>query len=173
MKYLRPIVVLGLFFALLASLGVGSDSQLARASASVPFHGTFSGTTNVTPCGTATLCLTVTDVGTASLVGRATLDTSVTIHLLPSPCPLPDGTTGGASTFSGSTVVTAANGDTLTLSEEGTACHGANGGTASTTFTISGGTGRFSRATGSGKLEVVDNAAGEETVVLTGTLSFR
>jgi hypothetical protein len=82
---------------------------------------------------------------------------------------------GGQATYTENATLTAANGDKLYLSGAGIACHGPSGTTASATLSPTGGTGRFSGATGTVTEDVRAVPSGpyteNETVVLGGTLS--
>jgi hypothetical protein len=142
----------------------------AAAAGQVPFAAAMTGSVTATaPCGVLTLCLTVTDEGTATHLGLGTLTKSVTIHIGFTPC---DG--GGVlTTYTEAGTLTAANGDTLTVSGGGTAC-AANGHAIGTgELTVTGGTGRFAGGASGSLAESFDHnlVTDTEVVDLSGTIS--
>lgn len=88
-----------------------------------------------------------------------------------------NGAGGFCAPASGTSTLTAANGDTLTLSNTGTVCEvGATGANVPHTFkgnfTITGGTGRFAGAGGSGTESGGDNGTGNANYTISGTISY-
>ena len=110
----------------------------AAASEPVPFKGTLEGVATMTFLGPTSVSVRIEGGGNASHLGRYTVEVP---HLVN-----PQTRIG-----SGSYVFTAANGDTLTATFTGQATPTATPGvlTIEETATITGGTGRFSGATGS------------------------
>ena len=88
----------------------------AAASDPVPFAAAMTGSvTSTAPCGVLTVCSAVKDEGTATHLGLVTFTKTVTIHITFAPC---DG--GGIlTTYTETGTLTAANGDTLTVSGSG------------------------------------------------------
>jgi hypothetical protein len=136
----------------------------SAATRPLPFEAAFSGTANLTSptsfsfagAGTATLMGQVTTVGNAVVTGSTN-----TI------CP-----GGFAKTNVNSETLTAANGDTLTIVSDDEACPTGPGQVHGTGhWNVTGGTGRFSGATGDGCLDGhADFVAGTFAVELTGTI---
>lgn len=87
----------------------------------------------------------------------------------------PNGDGGYCAPASGTSTLTAANGDAVYLTMTGTVCEvGATGlnvpHTFSGTYTITGGTGRFDNATGSGSVTGGDDGWGDVWYQLRGTI---
>jgi hypothetical protein len=121
---------------------MGAAPLSTRATSQVPFHATTVESIAAAPCGTS-LCVTVTGSGEATYLGTIQDSTSITVDLTSNPAP-------GCHTQTLDTTFTAANGDQLTLHGTGVSC--ATGPTTVTVvdaFVVSGGTGRFSGASGS------------------------
>jgi len=116
----------------------------ALASSDVPFHARLTQTATATACPagtTADLCLAQTGAGTATHLGSMTKDALVLLTFVSPTC----------ATFVEYTTFGAANGDTLTMVQTGTACFGTpTSASATASYTVTGGTGRFVGATGSG-----------------------
>jgi hypothetical protein len=123
---------------------MGAAPLSTRATSQVPFHATtFESIISATLCGTSSLCITVTGSGEATHLGTIQDSTFITVDLTSNPAP-------GCNTQTLDTTFTAANGDQLTLHGTGVSC--ATGPTTVTvmdSFVVSGGTGRFSGASGS------------------------
>jgi hypothetical protein len=152
MKICRP-----LFFAVVAATAVSLASIAASAvAAETPFKGTVNADETVVP-SPPTASLTRDGTGTATYLGRYTEHIVMTINL-------PTLSSTGTSTF------TAANGDTLTATVLGQATPTTTPGVLSIVeiYTITGGTGRFSGATGTFTLHSTVNQA---TGVSSGTFS--
>ena len=152
MKIRRPLLL-----AVVAAAGVLLASIAANAvAAETPFKGTVNAdeTVVVTP---PTASLTRDGTGTATYLGRYTEHIVMTINL-------PTMASTGAATF------TAANGDTLTATDDGQATPTTTPGVLSIVevYTITGGTGRFADAIGTFTGGIIVTQA---TGVSTGTFS--
>jgi hypothetical protein len=125
------------------------------------------------PCGATTICLALHGSGYASHLGRVTEVGQVAIDLASQPGPHP-----ACHDNVRNVLLTAANGDQLTLLVTGVSCDtGATTGITGIshdTWVVVGGTGRFRGATGSGTDTVTVRLA-ESTAwtVFTGTISLR
>jgi len=154
MKIRRP-----LFLAVIAVAAVSLTSIAASAvAAETPFKGTVNADETVVP-SPPTASLTRDGTGTATYLGRYTEHIVMTINL-------PTLASTGTATF------TAANGDTLTATVIGQATR-----TGPTTlsivevYTITGGTGRFSDATGNFTLHsTVDQTTGLSSGTFSGAV---
>ena len=144
-----------------ATVLLGASSVLASADG-VPFHATFSGSAAITgPYSTA-----FAGTGQATHLGSITNDGRVQITGGDDSCP-------GGIANTHVEVLTAANGDTLTITSLDVACpagpgkyHGMGH------WTVTGGSGRFSDATGSGSfVGSSDFVAGTFSITLAGTIS--
>src|SRR3954468_3064892 len=119
------------FHLFVAGLILATLAIPAVAQRQLPFHGTFQGSDReVGPLGLAT-----TVRGTGSLLGQFLLTQEVTVNI-------------SDFTNSGSAHWTAANGDTIDTDVVGAAVPGADVLQITEIHTITGGTGRFSRAQG-------------------------
>jgi hypothetical protein len=109
----------------------------ASASVQVPFRGTMSGTATITPISPPIVSVLLETSGTASQLGRFTLEAPHIVNQ-------------ATLTAEGTYVFTAADGSTLLASLSGSASLIAPGVLAiAETGSITGGTGRFAGATGS------------------------
>jgi hypothetical protein len=126
------------------------------AGEQIPFKGTLSGTAVVTPLNPPIVAVRIDATGTATHLGRFTLDAPHVVNAA---------TLVGVGTY----LITAANGDTITADLAGTAVmvEPPNVIAITETATVTGGTGRFAGATGSIQVERIFNRA---TGVTTGTL---
>ena len=124
--------------ALIASaLLLVSIAGPVSAGDQVPFRGSMSGTATITPLDPPIVAVLLETSGTASKLGRFTLEAPHIVN---------QATRMAVGTY----VFTAADGSTLTATLAGTATLVAPGVLAiSETATITGGTGRFAGATGS------------------------
>jgi hypothetical protein len=157
----RISVTLVALFALL-----GAIPTSAAASTEVPFRATLTETSSAAPCGGTLLCVTVNGIGQATHLGRTSESSSPVVDTSTSPAP-------GCFSETRTTTLTAANGDQITLAGPGQVCN-TSPTTASTldTWTVTGGTGRFSGASGSGTgSAAIDTTTGNAVSVFTGTLS--
>ena len=123
----------------------------------VPFKGTLAGTATITPLGGPIVAVEIDATGTATYLGRFTLE---------APHVVDQSTLTAVGTYT----LTAANGDTITADLAGTArmVEPPNVVAITETATVTGGTGRFAGATGSIRVERVFNRA---TGVTTGSLA--
>jgi hypothetical protein len=146
--------------ALLIALALAlSLAGPAAASEPVPFRGTLEGVATITPLGPTAVSVRIEGAGYATQLGRYTLQ-------------VPHVVNPQTRIASGSYVFTAANGDTLTATFTGQATPTATPGvlTIEETATITGGTGRFSDATGTFTARRVFN---QLTGVTTGSFEGR
>jgi hypothetical protein len=137
--------------ALLLSLAPG-----VSAGDQIPFKGKLSGTAVITPLNPPIVSVTIDATGTATHIGRFTLQAPHVVN---------QSTLVAVGTY----LITAANGDTITADLAGTAVmvEPPNVIAITETATVTGGTGRFAGATGSINVERLFNRA---TGVTTGTL---
>ena len=145
----------------LAVLGVLALAGRAAAGEPVPFKGSLGGDVTHTPVDARTDFVVVEAAGTATQLGRFTLD-------VPHYVDRPTRTAAGYYEF------TAANGDTVYAEFTGLAAPTATPGVLYIveTATITGGTGRFAGATGSFTSErVYDTVAGTTFGYFDGTIS--
>lgn len=124
----------------LTALGVGDASAATK-----PFSAALSRSVSRAVCGTQTICLSGTDQGRATHLGRSTLTKTASVHLTSTPC---DGS-GVLTTYTEEGTLRGANGDELELSGGGTACVVGGHAVASGELAIIGGTGRFEPAVAS------------------------
>ena len=134
------------------------------ASAAVPFHATFTGTAAITGPYTTAFAGT----GLATHLGSITTDGHVQITGI-------DNTScqGGVANTN-TEILTAANGDTLVITSADVACPVApNRYHGSGRWLVTGGTGRFGHASGSGTFDGhSDFGAGTFDTTLTGRIAF-
>jgi hypothetical protein len=155
---------------LLASIFGLVAARPAQAADQVPFSATFTTTgLTVASCGPATACLSVTGSGEATHLGRTTFTRSIVSRNSLVPCPAVS--SGTIRQFTDTLTLTAANGNTITLSGSGTSCANGIDVVSSGTYAVTGGTGRFSGASGTLTLQIARFAPDPETTTLTGTLS--
>jgi len=146
----------------IGTIGIAGNPASAASTHQVPFHASFSGTAAFTSATTALF----TGTGTASHLGRSTNVNHITVSG-PANCP------GGFANINIETL-TAANGDTLVLTgDHDQGCPtGPNAVHGTGDWTVTGGTGRFARATGQGTFDgVADFNRGTFSFQLTGTIS--
>ena len=146
----------------MGTIGIGANSASAAAGHQVPFRASYSGTAAFTSATTALL----TGTGIASYLGRSTNENHITVSG-PASCP------SGFANINIETL-TAANGDTLVLTgDHDQGCPtGPNAVHGTGDWTVTGGTGRFARATGQGTFDgVADFNRGTFSFQLTGTIS--
>ena len=129
----------------------------------VPFKGSLAGTATITPLGGPIVAVEVRATGTATYLGKFTLE---------APHVVDQSTLTAVGTYT----LTAANGDTLTADLDGIArmVEPPNVIAITETATVTGGTGRFEGATGSIQVERVFNrATGATTGTFDGWISTR
>jgi hypothetical protein len=166
----RRLAVLG--FVIVSVLLVGAPNAVAapHAKGLVPFHATFQETIVDFSCLNAACDVAKVVAighGAATHLGRTTELITGTIDSTGAtpahPC----------SALSDTRTLTAANGDQLFISGTGTACTDPTNPdleTASFTWVVTGGTGRFASATGSGT-ETLRSIGGSISVVYDGAIS--
>lgn len=173
----------GLLWALLplmvAAMAVTTAVVVAHPGGEQPFSSGGSGTeTSLSASGcqfTAAGCTVETNgTQTSSHLGRGAYVSDLTVDWAQA---YPNGDGGFCAPASGPSVLTAANGDTLTLSNTGTVCEVGKTGanvphTFTGTFTISGGTGRFANASGAGTESGGDDGAGNSSYSASGTINY-
>jgi hypothetical protein len=143
--------------ALIAGALLVSLAGPVSAGDQVPFKGTLAGTATITPLGGPVVAVEIDATGTATYLGRFTLEAPHTVNQ-------------ATLTAVGTYTLTAANGDTITADLAGTArmVEPPNVIAITETATVTGGTGRFADASGTIHVERVFNRA---TGVTTGSFS--
>ena len=161
---------LALGFALVSTLAlgvIGAPAASADASA-VPVRATLAETIAPNPlCAPNTRCTAIAGSGQATHLGHTT-ETAAVVSSITIALP------GGCNPESRTTTLTASNGDTLTLAATGTNCPASvpTMKTAFDNYTVTGGTGRFADASGSGTISAaIDLATRTAVVTISGTLS--
>jgi hypothetical protein len=146
---MRAALIAGGLIVLALAGPVSAGDQL-------PFRGSLAGTATVTPLGGPIVAVEIEASGTATYLGRFTLEAPHIVNQ-------------ATLTATGTYLLTAANGDTITADLAGTArmVEPPNVVAITETATVTGGTGRFANATGSIEVERMFNRA---TGVTTGTL---
>jgi hypothetical protein len=159
---IRKISMLAAIVIALSTIGIGANAVYA-ANTQVPFAATYSGTASFTDNPYINL---LDGTGIATHLGRSTNHALIVITGADNSC------SGGIANTNYETL-TAANGDSLTLTSYDIACPVGPGmyhGTGQ--WSVTGGTGRFSGATGQGTFEGhSDFNQGVFTFNLTGTIS--
>ena len=133
------------------------------AGTDLPFKGALAGNATVTPLGGPMVAVVIDATGTATHIGRFTLQAPHVVNQ-------------ATLTAVGTYTLTAANGDVLTADLAGTArmVEPPNVVAITETATVTGGTGRFAGATGSIQVERVFNrATGVTTGTFEGWISLR
>lgn len=129
--------------ALLALTALFLRPSPASAATLVPFQASVSENFTAAPCGQWSVCIIATGTGQATHLGAITEDASVVVDINPAD------QQNGCAPETRTTTLTAANGDTITMSGTGlTRCPGSS--EANDSYTVTGGTGRFQGASGSG-----------------------
>jgi hypothetical protein len=143
-----------------ATLGLAPGSASANSSP-IPFRASFSGSAAITSPTTTSFAGT----GVATEMGRIANQGHVEITGSDPSCP------GGVANVNVETL-TAANNDTLTVTSQDVACPAGPGlYHGSGQWTVTGGTGRFNRASGEGSYDgSADFNAGTFTINLTGNV---
>jgi hypothetical protein len=142
----------------------------AQAADQVPFSATLTTTgLTVAPCGPVTACLSVHGAGAATHLGRTTFTRRIVSRNSLVSCRAVS--SGTIRHFTDTLTLTAANGDTITLSGSGTSCANGIDVVSSGSYTVTGGTGRFSGASGTLTLSIARIAPDPEITALTGTLA--
>ena len=169
----RRTVVPTLLAALLAA-GFAPGATFMSADSLVPFHATLTEQFSGVQCSPTVLCVSVTGTGTAAHLGRVTETRQVRIDLS-------NPATGCLPVLSDTMTLTAANGDQVVATGAGQNCLTDNPDVQNetVTYTVTGGTGRFSGAGGSGTwhthviitAETATTTTGAATTISSGTLS--
>lgn len=154
--------------ALALALAVPSlGPAYASAASLVPFNATVSETFTAAPCGTWARCISAVGTGHATHLGNVTEGAAIVIDTNPADAQ------GGCAPEVRTTTLTAANGDTVTMSGTGWTCAATSD--AHDDYVITGGTGRYDGASGSGNEYNVHTftgpGAGVATVTYHGTIS--
>jgi hypothetical protein len=153
MKTTTSLVLTGLALA-----GILAAAQPTAAAAGVPFKLDLTTTsTKFLDPPPLPVVMEINAAGTGTHVGLCTSESTVTWV-----------ERSGGVWFSGPLTITAANGDELFLDTFGWSFPDGGDGD----YVITGGTGRFEDATGSGSFDVVVNADGSQTATLDGTISY-
>lgn len=161
-RCIMPLLLVAVFI-------VGPAHHVDAASKRAEFRATYTTTGVATPCGTLTVCVSVEGQGQGTRLGRhSTLAKSAVVHIGSTPCAF-----GRVSSYTADITLTAENGDTLMLNGSGTSCAGPGGIQASGVYTVTGGTGRFSGATGTLTETISRVGAGPEVLTLAGNLAHR
>lgn len=147
-----------LLLTALALAGVLAVAQPTAAAGDVPFKADLTITrARFLDPPPPPVVMEIEAAGTGTHVGLCTSESTVTWI-----------EKSGGIWFSGPLTITAANGDELFLDTYGwSTSEGADGD-----YVITGGTGRFADATGSGSFDVVVYADGSQTATLDGTISY-
>lgn len=142
-------------------------SSHASAESLVPFHASVSETFTAAPCGQSSRCITAMGQGQAEHLGAISEHATIVVDTNPADAK------NGCAPETRHTTLTAANGDTLTLYGTGWSCAATSD--AHDNYTITGGTGRFKGASGSGNEYNVHTftgpGVGVATVTYDGTIS--
>ena len=157
---------IALAVAVLLAVLVTAPRQAAAASL-VPFHATIAETFTAAPCAPVpSLCVTIMGSGHATHLGHVHEFAAVYSDLASHAGP-------GCFTETRTTILTAANGDQLTLVSTGHHCvTSPTTETAVDAYVVAAGTGRFRGATGSGtNTAIIDLASGTAVVTFSGLLS--
>ena len=141
----RRRTVVPMLLATLLAAGVAPGATRTLADRLVPFQATLTEQFSGVQCGPTALCVRVTGTGTAAHLGRVTDTRQVRIDLS-TPA------TGCLPVLSDTMTLTAANGDQVFATGTGQNCVTSNPDVQNETviYTVTGGTGRFSAAGGSG-----------------------
>jgi hypothetical protein len=138
----------------------------AVAASLVPFHASMNETFISGFCNPTLICTPGTGSGQATQLGRTSEASEVFVDLLNHPAP-------GCNSETRTVTLTGANGDQITLALTGQAC-GTSPVTATATdaWVVTGGTGRYSGASGSGAdTAFINGATSTAVTTYTGTLS--
>jgi hypothetical protein len=170
----RSSRVAALLLALAVLIVTPATMAVARVEHPVPIRGTSTGVDEMLPVGSCPedADWTYRNTGTArfSHVGAAAFELT---H-----CTWMEWETGAGVFGYGTTTITAANGDVLTLAHHGTfelafGAEGPESSLADLEWVVTGGTGRFADATGSGTATAVgDLEAGTTTATYLGTIVY-
>jgi hypothetical protein len=135
----------------------------ASAAALVPFQATVFEHYTLSFCGRATVCIDAHGMGQATHLGEVSESSTVRVDVNPADA------VSGCSPETRSTVLTAANGDEIMMSATGWGCPATN--SAHDSYVVTGGTGRFQGATGSGTDSNIHTLTGPGVGVAVTTFS--
>ena len=116
----------------------------ASAATLVPFQASVSEHYTAGPCGQGLVCIHATGTGQATHLGEVTEVATVLVDVKPAD------RQNGCAPETRTTTLTAANGDTITMYGTGFTQCSPTSNEAHDTYSITGGTGRFQGASGSG-----------------------
>lgn len=133
------------------------------AATLVPFQATVYEHFTVSLCAPATVCIGAAGTGIATHMGQVTEYASVRDNVNPSDA------VNGCTPETRSTVLVAANGDEITMTATGWSCSASS--SAHDSYVVSGGTGRFQGAFGTGTDSNVHRITGPGTGVAVTTFS--
>lgn len=133
----------------------------AFAKGLVPFHASISETFTAAPCGPSSRCIHAVGTGHTTHLGKVSEDATIVVDT--NPADLQNGCAPEVRT----TTLTAANGDKITMHGTGFSCDATSN--AHDNFVITGGTGRFHGARGSGHESNVHTFTGPGVGVATVT----
>lgn len=136
---LTPVLV-----AMVAAAAFFLRPSSASAASLVPFSATVSETFTAGPCGPALICIHTIGTGEATHLGAVTEVATVVVDVNPAHA------VNGCSPETRSTTLTAASGDTITMTGSGVTRCTPTSTDAHDSYTITSGTGRFAGASGSG-----------------------
>jgi hypothetical protein len=145
-----------------------SGTTIARSP--VPFKATIAVTELIHPVGAAP-CFLIGDItgqGHATDLGKLTLVSRDCINPIPTPTPEEQ----AFSFFSNQVVLTAANGDQVFATYTGVLIFEGAVGSINGGYLITGGTGRFSQATGAGTVRGLEDRTGTGQVELKGNILY-
>lgn len=141
----KRIEVAALALAVVALVGVSAlllRPLRAAAASLVPFHASVSETFTAAPCGVMSRCITAVGHGQAEHLGEVSEHATIVVDTNPAHLQ------NGCAPETRTTTLTAANGDVITLYGAGLSCAATSD--AHDNYVITGGTGRFQGASGSG-----------------------
>lgn len=161
------IAIVPILAVVLAATFLILHTSSASAESQVPFKATVSETFTAAPCGQWSRCITAVGHGRATYLGEITENATVVVDINPADLQ------NGCAPETRTTTFTGANGDTITMHGTGLSCAATSD--AHDNYTITGGTGRFQGASGSGNEYNVHTftgpGVGVATVTYDGTIS--
>jgi hypothetical protein len=163
---LLRVLIAGLLLMAMVSLVPAGAVQAAKQ---VPFSGTFVTSGVGTLCGPLTFCFSVTGSGEATHLGRSAISRSIVSRNTLVPCS--DVASGTIREFTDTLTLTAANGNQIMLTGSGTSCANGIDVVSSGSYSVAGGTGRLSGASGTLTLNIARFSPDPELTMLTGTIA--
>jgi hypothetical protein len=137
----------------------------ASAATLVPYQASVSETFSAAMCGQWAVCITATGTGQATHLGAISEDASIVVDINPAD------QQNGCNLETRTTTLTAANGDTITMSGSGLTGCPESTNEANDRYVVTGGTGRFQGASGSGTDSNTHTFTGPDAGVATTTFS--